>query len=345
MHELSGLESIPTFRCKHNLYYSIPANKKSDSVRFICFGIIIKIQQLRFFVAVYEEGSFSAAAVRVNATQSGLSMHVRELEKLYDVKFFHRSSTGVKPTETGRQFYKVAISVLSATEAAKEKLRELSGVLSDHIKIGLMPAFARSILSPTLLKFKRKHEHVRVSVKEAYSGQLSTDVAEGKLDFAVVPYYHSELDLHATTMGVDQECLVCSSRNSLSLGSEAILSELPPIRIIFPSRVNARRSRIERYLTVNAVEPEETMELDSMLGTLDIIANSDWVSILPAILGPPDKDGRKRLFTPLKAPALTVEYMLITQNAHPLGSASRAFADLLQEELNNVLEADPLSAR
>ena len=90
-------------------------------------------------MAVYEEGSFSAAAIRMNGTQSGLSMHVRDLEKRYNVVFFHRSSSGVTPTETGRQFYKVAISVLSATEVAEDKLRELSGVLSEHITVGVTP--------------------------------------------------------------------------------------------------------------------------------------------------------------------------------------------------------------
>ncbi|MGQ7847070.1 LysR family transcriptional regulator [Granulosicoccus sp. 3-233] len=306
---------------------------------------IIKIQQLKFFVAVYEEGSFSAAAVRVNATQSGLSMHVRELEKRYDVKFFHRSSTGVEPTETGRHFYKSAISVLSATEAAQDKLRELSGALSDHINVGLMPAFARAVLGPTLLRFTQEHEHVRVSVREAYSGQLSNDVAEGKLDFAVVPFYNSDLELNATTMGLDQECLVCSAETGLTLGSEAVLSELPPLRMVLPSKVNARRPRLEHYFSVNGIKLAETMELDTMLGTLDLVANSDWVSILPAVLSPSDKDGRKRLFTPLASPPLAVEYMRITHKAHPLSRAAQAFADVLQQELNNVLEADPLSAR
>jgi len=166
----------------------------------------MKFQQLKFFVAVYEEGSFSAGAARMNATQSGLSMHVRELEKRYDVVLFERSSAGVTPTETGRKFYKEAISVLNASEVARDKLKELSGALSDHITIGLMPAFARSVLSPTLLRFAKEHKHVRVSVHEAYSGQLSLDVAEGKLDFAVVPFYNSELDLNTSSMGQDQEC-------------------------------------------------------------------------------------------------------------------------------------------
>ena len=308
-------------------------------------GYALKIQQLKYFVAVYEEGSFSAAAVRMNGTQSGLSMHVRELEKRYNVVFFNRSSSGVTPTETGRQFYKVAISVLSVCGHAEDKLRELSGVLSEHITVGLMPAFARAVIGPALLRFSDEQKHVRVSVIEAYSGQLSQDVAEGKLDFAIVPRYHSDLDLNTTRMGVDQECLACSAQTSLDLGSEATLSELPPLRLILPSKANARRPLIEHYIGVNDIELEATMELDTMLGTLDLIANSDWVSILPAVLSPPDKDGRKRLFTPLGNPPLEVEYMRITHKARPLTRAAKAFADVLQQELNNVLEADPLSAR
>ena len=90
----------------------------------------MKVQQLRFFVAVYEEGSFSAGAIRVNATQSGLSMHVRQLEDRYGVALLNRSSTGVTPTEAGRTFYGRAIEVLNAVSRAEDTLRELSGVLS-----------------------------------------------------------------------------------------------------------------------------------------------------------------------------------------------------------------------
>jgi len=186
---------------------------------------------------------------------------------------------------------------------------------------------------------------VRVSVIEAYSAQLSLDVAQGKLDFAVVPFYNSELDLSAISMGNVQECLACSAHTKLSIGAEAILSDLPPLKMILPSKANARRPLIEQYLSVNGIELEETMELDTMFGTLDLVANSEWVSILPAVLSPPDKDGRKRLFTPLSNPPLAVEYMCITHKARPLSKAAKAFADVLQEELDKVLETDPLSAR
>jgi LysR family nitrogen assimilation transcriptional regulator len=305
----------------------------------------VKIQQLKFFVAVYEEGSFSAGAARVNATQSGLSMHVRQLEQRYGVILLERSSTGVIPTEAGRRFYDTAIAVLSASSRAEDTLKELSGILAANINVGLMPTFTGSVLSPALLRFANEHSYVRVSIKEAYSGQLSKDVADGLLDFAVVPAYNNELNLKATPMGRDRECLVYRTGSGLVTGPVAALSKLPPLRMVLPSQANTRRARIEQYLAVNGIEVAEKMELDAMLGTLDLVAQSDWVSILPGILSRQDLDGAKRIFTPLDAPPLSVDYMRITHKARPLSRAAQAFADTLQEELNNALEIDPVSAR
>ena len=44
----------------------------------------MKLQQLRYFVAVYEEGSITAGAERAHATQSGLSMQIKDLEERFD---------------------------------------------------------------------------------------------------------------------------------------------------------------------------------------------------------------------------------------------------------------------
>ncbi len=298
----------------------------------------MKLQQLQFFVAVYEEGSFSAGAQRVNATQSGLSMHVRHLENRYGVTLLSRSSTGVTPTEAGRTFYARAIEVLNATAKAEETLRELSGAISDHIKIGLMPSFTGSVLSPCMMRFAREYPNVRVTIEEAYSGTLSNKVSEGLLDFAVVPAVNTDLGLDATLMAEDRECLVCAAGSEVN--STFDLAKLGAIRLIVPTRVNARRPRIDQYLSINKIEVADLMELDAMMGTLDIVANSEWMSILPSILGLADRDGSKRRFMKLIDPPLGVQYMRIANKSRPLGRAAQAFADVLQEEVNTALEED-----
>ncbi|MEM0908105.1 MAG: LysR family transcriptional regulator [Pseudomonadota bacterium] len=301
----------------------------------------MKLQHLKYFVAVYEEGSFSAGAHRVNATQSGLSMHVKQLEDRYQVRLLSRSSTGVVPTEAGRRFYRHAVGVLRAAAEAEATLRQLSGVLSGHLRIGLMPTFTRAVLGPALLKFSAAYPNVRVSVVEAYSGELSRKVAAGQLDFAVVPAFDADLSLTATLMGTDREFLMVSADSPVELGEVAVLADLPPLNIVLPSQENARRRKIDAYLTKYQIETGDTMELDAMFATLDLVARSDWATILPGILCIPDRDGGQRKIAPLAFPSLQVEYMRIEPLAAPLSPVGTAFYDVLKNELEAALDLVP----
>ncbi|WP_146589653.1 LysR family transcriptional regulator [Puniceibacterium confluentis] len=305
----------------------------------------MKLQQLRYFAAVYEQGSFSAAADKVNATQSGLSMHVSQIEKRYDVMLFLRSSSGVTPTETGRAFYAEAVKVLAAARHAEDRLQSLSGAVVGHVHVGLMPTFTRAVLTPVLLRVAREYPEVRVSISEAYSGVLAQGVAEGRLDFGVVPAsFDVDEVLLSRNMGEDRECLVCKAGRELPLVEDGLrLREMAPLRLAVPGPGNARRNRIENYLNVNQIEVAELLELDTMHGTLDLVANSDWATILPGILCLPDLDGRRRRIVPLADPPLYVDYMRIETRQRPLNPAAQAFADVLQEELNSALEMDPTS--
>jgi len=305
----------------------------------------MKIQQLKYFVAIYQEGSFSAAATRVNATQSGLSMHVKQIEERYGVSLFERSSSGVRPTESGRLFYQEAIKVLEVASQAELTLKELSGQTSGHVRLGLMPTFTRAVLCPFMLRCAEELPNVRVSIHEAYSAALSKEVVERKLDFAVVPLVDSALGLDTIKMGTDQECFVCSAESDLKIGAKVKLKALPPQRYILPRSINTRRPRIDHYLAANNIDVREIMELDAMLGTLDMVARSDWVAILPGILCLPDLAGNVRRVAPLAGPPLMTDYIRINPKTRPLSSPAQAIANILQEELNNALEINPANAK
>ena len=64
---------------------------------------MISIRQMRSVVAVLEEGSFTRAAERENATQSGISQHVSAVEQQLGASLFERTSDGVKPTKAGER--------------------------------------------------------------------------------------------------------------------------------------------------------------------------------------------------------------------------------------------------
>jgi DNA-binding transcriptional LysR family regulator len=298
----------------------------------------VKLQHLKYFVAVFEEGSFSAGAQRMNATQSGLSMHVRQLEDRFQVQLLNRSSTGVTPTETGKQFYRDAVRVIHAATDAESNLRALSGAVTGHVTVGLMPTFTRAVLGPALMHFSQDYPNVKISVREAYSGELSRQVLAGELDFAIVPAFDSDMRLRTTLMGTDREYLVVSHDSDICPDGVARLAELEPLDLVLPNRENVRRRKIDQYLATNAVEKGRLMELDSMFTTLDLVARSDWATILPGILCLPDLGGGRRRVIPITGPEMTVSYLRIEPMPVPLSDAGQAFYSALSGELTTALE-------
>ncbi|MCV0429663.1 MAG: LysR family transcriptional regulator [Roseibium sp.] len=303
----------------------------------------MKLQQLRFFVAVYEEGSFSAAANRVHATQSGISMQVRELEDRYGVQLLTRKSTGVSPTEAGRLFYAKAIEVLRAAATADELLKRVSGTMTGQIRIGLIPTLTRSVLSEAMLRFTDTYPMVHLSLVEAYSFQLIDAVGREELDFAVVPAFEGHENIRSEPMGTDQEFLVGAPGNGHLQSIE--LQGHPPLRYVLPSPANSRRRRIDRYFAAHHIQTESVLELDAMFGTIDLVARSDWHTILPGIMCAADLDGQRRRLHPISNPELSVSYSRIEPAAKPLNQAAQAFSDILQEELTNTLAATRAATR
>src|SRR4051812_35824002 len=109
----------------------------------------IALRQIRAVIAVCEEGSFTRAAERENATQSGISQHVATVERVLGARLFERSPAGVAPTPAGLRYYRRCVEAVGMLETAREEARGLAGHVTGDLRIGLMPTFTRAVLAPT----------------------------------------------------------------------------------------------------------------------------------------------------------------------------------------------------
>src|SRR5262245_44419563 len=147
------------------------------------------LRDFHLFVAVYEEHSFTAAATREHATQSGVSQHVRKLEDSLGVRLFSRDKGQVVPTPAGDSLYQRSIEMLRLHEQAKRAVQGYGQGAEGQLVIGLMPTMTRCALAPVLDSFLRTNPNVRVKVVEGYSGTLTQQIRAGELDFAIVPAF------------------------------------------------------------------------------------------------------------------------------------------------------------
>lgn len=291
------------------------------------------LRQIRSVIAVYEEGSFTGAAMRENATQSGISQHVGAVEAELGLKLFARTAEGVQPTPAGQRYYARAIEALRSLAAAEAEVRAATATLAGPVDAGLMPTFTRAALAPALERVADAHPAIAVRIVEGYSGTLTDMVRAGELDFALVPAFVAGDGLTVSHLARDREMLVSGHRAGLPHGIAVRPAELPPLRLVVPSRVNVRRAKVEEYLTTHSVRLERLMELDSMMGTLDLVARTDWVAVLPGLICGPDRDGDVRRVSPLAEPALYSDFVTIEPARRPLSPQAALLLEALREEI------------
>lgn len=293
-------------------------------------------RDLRLFVAAYEERSFTAAAERENATQSGVSQHIRKIEERHGCRLFLRGKGAVVPTPAGDALYRHALLLLRGQEEAVRALRAHAGGLEGEVQVGLMPTLTRCALAPAIDRFQGLHPNVVLRVTEAYSAALLAQVRAAELDFAVVPAFPGDVGLRLSPFLRTPEVLVSRAGSGLAHLEPVRLADLPPLSLVLPGPANTRRRTIETYLASQRVRIARLLELDAMLGTLDLVAGTGWVAILPGVMMAAEASAREapRLFTvnPLAEPPLPLDLVLVEPARRALSPAAAAFLSVLEEE-------------
>lgn len=293
------------------------------------------------FVAVYEERSFTAAAEREFATQSGVSQHVKQIEESLGVQLFDRQKT-VEPTPAGTLFYQHCLEVLAANSKALLALNAFESGLSGEVRFGLTPTLATHQLAPTYLRLTKQNPNASIAVIDAPSNMLIDMVRAKELDFAIIPSISQPPpDLVTTVFAATPGFLVSSITHTSGFRhGEAIKSDmLAGLKLLAPdSREHARW--IGAQLDVLS-GPGPCYQLGAVLATLDLIRQSEWMAILPGLLfvhdisaDPLERDFR---LNPFSGPGLTLELRLV-QPPRPDPSALtlaaiRALQQVTQEHL------------
>lgn len=105
---------------------------------------------LRYFIAVYEEHSFSAAAKRCFVAQPSISGAVQQLEAELECSLFVRHSKGITPTTEGTELYPKACQVLNDISQIKHQFKQSSETLT--LKLALLPFLSGKRVSALIKK-------------------------------------------------------------------------------------------------------------------------------------------------------------------------------------------------
>lgn len=147
----------------------------------------LKLQQLRVLLAIADSGTFSGAALDLDASQSTVSNAVAELEAQLGVRLFERGRFGARPTEVGLRVIEHARRLETTLDAIEQEAALARGALRGRLRVHTFRSVATHILPAVLARLRDSHPHLAIAVSEVEN--LSADgtaaLLDGRADLAI----------------------------------------------------------------------------------------------------------------------------------------------------------------
>lgn len=193
----------------------------------------MQLYQLRYVVAVADEGGFTKAAAQLDVAQPSVSAGVRALEEELGAGLFQRRPGGdVVLTPAGDAVLPWARQALADCDAVKTAVDDLLGLRTGRLAVGAPPTVTSEILAPALACLHERHPALKVSVRELGSRHLVTALEREEVDLALVTT-PVELPLIQTQPLLDEEMVLAVRHDHPLAGRNEIgIAELERVPLV-----------------------------------------------------------------------------------------------------------------
>lgn len=302
---------------------------------------MMDIRQLRYFLAIAEQGSFSRAARILNVAQPALSLHVRNMEAELGTALLFRSSRGVTPTEAGSILLRHARIILDQMTAAEEEIRGYQNDPAGDVRIGIPGTICQILAVPLITAVHQRYPGIRLRVAEAMSGFILEWMREERVDLAVL--YGPANDHGIRTEYLLEEYLqffgpAGGLRPELlpPPGTGLDLARISALPLILPGQGHGLRSLLDKVAEQEGQRFKTTIDVDSYRNIKALVAEGLGYSILPEnSISAEVADGRLRSW-PITRPAVSRSIHLAHSASRPMTNAARAVLALVREILHDL---------
>src|SRR5680860_1147900 len=225
----------------------------------------MELRHLATVVAIVEEGSFTAAADRLNTVQSNVSEQVRQLE----------SELGVQ------------LLIRGELDALRDDLSMLQGLERGNATLGTVGTASRWIAPALVTELRARAPGIQLRIHEGASERLAAEVCAHEIAQAVIT--EPILDPHLVVESLLEESLVGLAPWGTPLPRPPVplraLAELP---LVLPPKNNPLRIEVEAAATAAGVTLEVPVEVEGIRLIVDLVVAHGGVSVLPETAIPPE---------------------------------------------------------
>lgn len=247
------------------------------------------LRQLRYFVAVAEELSFTRAALRLHLSQPPLSQQIQSLEQDLGVRLLERTKRSVALTEPGRVFLEQARQILAKVDEARSQVVAAAAGYSGQLRLAYTVSVSFHPAMPqALLRFGQIAPNVRLQLSEMYTEPQFAALLAGQIDVGFVrdePLHAQDVrSLRLSVIDREPLLLALPVGHPLASRSSLRLAEVAGNAFVSQPRELAATlyDRLVELATRAGFRPEIIQHAQQINGLLALVAAGLGLALVPA---------------------------------------------------------------
>ncbi|WP_295046165.1 LysR substrate-binding domain-containing protein [uncultured Paracoccus sp.] len=301
---------------------------------------MIDLRQLRYFVAIVEQGSLSRAASFLHVAQPALSLHVRNMEADLGTALLFRTPRGVQPTEAGTILLRHARIMLDQLTVAEEEIRGHQNDPEGEVRLGVPGTIGQTLAVPLITAVHLRYPKIKLRIAEAMSGFILEWMREERVDLAVL---YGQAEEH----GIRTERLLeerlqffgpppgLGSEDLPPAGSVLTFDRVSDLPLILPGRGHGLRELLNRHAEAINRELNTVIDVDSYGNIKSLVEEGLGYSILPEnSIAQEVARGRLRSWTIADPPVRSIH--LAHSAGRPMTNAVSVVLALTRETLRDL---------
>jgi len=285
--------------------------------------------QLRTFLEVAKQGSFSRAGQKVFRSQSAVSAQIRQIESEYGERLLDRSGKTVRLTPAGEVFREYAQRMLSLRDESLRAVADHGNDPRGVLALGANEATCLYVLPNVFAEYLRLYPSVQVSIYRNFSHKILERLDSGAIDAGIVTLPVKMPMLKVRTIFRDRLVLMVSADNPLAQHDKVPISMVVEQPLILP-RTGFTRRIMDKLFRPYRDKLHVRMELPSIGMIKSFVAAGLGVSLISESFARDEVQSGKVKLIALKDNELSRELGLAYRRNRSLPRAAEVFIELLQ---------------
>jgi LysR family transcriptional regulator, hydrogen peroxide-inducible genes activator len=301
----------------------------------------LTLKQLRYFEALVRHGHFGRAADACAISQPAMSVQIRELEETLSTELFERGARQVRLTSFGEEFALRVRDILRSVDELGDLARASHDRLAGRLRIGVIPTIAPYLLPTIIGNLTRLHEGLDIHVRETLTLKLIGEVAEGRLDTAIVALPVSEPSLTEVALFSENFVLVRPGEDE---GKPVPNGEmLREMRLLLLEEGHCFRDQALSFCNMHSVRPRELLDGSSLSTLVQMVSAGIGVTLIPEMAVAVETRSASVSVARFKNPQPSRTIGMIWRKTSPLGKQLMQICEVVRQSADALRRRhDPL---